>query len=80
MEKFDVQNLVAAFDKAGKNHLISININALEISAQELILMLEQAEDIFKAGGDDVRIMVCAIGNGDHFAALVDENEMEVAA
>lgn len=79
MEKFDMQDLIAAFDKAGKNHLITININALEISAQELILMLEQAEDIFQAGGDSVRIMACVMGDGDYLAALVDENEMIVA-
>lgn len=80
MEKFTIDQMMETLDKAGENSLVMVNINALEITENELIEMLTSAEDIYKSERGNVRIMACKLGKGSYYVSLVNDESMEVAA
>lgn len=81
MEQFDLEALMNKFDEAGFNRLIMICPDALGISKQEAVIMLEQAESILRAENpnDDIRIHCYIQDGGSMYVALINENEMLTA-
>lgn len=81
MEQFDLEALMATFDAHGLGKLVMVNIDALEITEDELLLMLEQSRMIYESELNTELVTVAhRLDDGATFyVAIVDENEIPCA-
>lgn len=81
MEQFDLEALMATFDREGLGKLVMAHIEALEITEDDLLLMLEQARMIYESElNAELRTVAHKCEDGVTFyIAIVDDNESPCA-
>lgn len=81
MEQFDIEAFMNKLDAVGFNTLVMLNIEALEITKEDLDNLVGMASEIYQSEheGEDISVIMHRLDDATFYVAVAYENKMEVA-
>lgn len=81
MEQFDIEAFMNRLDTVGFNTLVMLNIEALDITKEELDNLVVMASEIYQSehDGEDISVIMHGLDDATFYVAVAYENQMEVA-